>query len=501
MAPIVDPVAERADVGAAAVEGVRWMALSRLVGEIAGVISLVVLSRLVSPAEFGHAAIALTVAVLAGTLVSESLGGALVQRSDVDRRHRESVTALGLSVGLALTIVTLVAAPLIVPVFFNDEVVFLVQLAAPMFLISGVSIAGYAELQRRLAFRTLSLLGLATYLLGATCSIVAAAAGLGAAALLMGALVTAGSNAVALVALTRPPLPRWHARALRETTSFGVPAAFSSLLISLRSQVDYLILGTGFTAAQLGYYYRAFTLGVDYQAKVSGVIMHISFPIYSRAREQIDVRALRRRIMCVQTAILLPVLGLFIAVAPVLVPWALGERWTPAVVPAQIMAVAGMANAVKFGTGPLVLAMGRPRALLTLNTVALALYIPMLLALVPHGVTTVAIGNAAFFVAQALASYYFLLDRLLGIPMKALVTDVAAGATSAAGVVVAAGLVVAGLERVGWAAIPTMVAAGITAVVVHEVVLRSVFRPVWADLWLLIGRVVPMRSFIRQPAA
>ena len=72
-----------------------------------------------------------------------------------------------------------------------------------------------------------------------------------------------------------------------------------------------------------------------------------------------------------------------------------GERWTGAASLTQILAVGGMVSAVGTGTGALLLAVGRPRALLGYNGVAFAAYAIAVLASVPFGVTAVCVAVVA----------------------------------------------------------------------------------------------------------
>src|SRR3954447_17435143 len=67
----------------AAVAGVRWVAIAKVIGESAQLIASVILARLIVPAEFGHAAIALILVPLAAILTFEGFGSALVQRKEV----------------------------------------------------------------------------------------------------------------------------------------------------------------------------------------------------------------------------------------------------------------------------------------------------------------------------------------------------------------------------------------------------------------------------------
>ena len=73
-----EPTAE--GLSEAAVSGVRWLLIARIGGDTVQFAAAVALARLLSPAEFGHAAIALILVPLAAILTFEGFGSALVQR-------------------------------------------------------------------------------------------------------------------------------------------------------------------------------------------------------------------------------------------------------------------------------------------------------------------------------------------------------------------------------------------------------------------------------------
>ena len=116
-----------------------------------------------------------------------------------------------------------------------------------------------------------------------------------------------------------------------------------------------------------------------YQEKISGIMIRLAFPVYSRTTDLKELRRFHERATRIHAAVLLPLLTLLIVTAPDLVPWLFGERWAPAVEPVQILCVAGMIAAILTGYPQIMLAAGKPRALLVFNVFLLALYVARLL--------------------------------------------------------------------------------------------------------------------------
>jgi lipopolysaccharide exporter len=480
----------RSELREATLEGVRWISATRLVFEVVAVAGAVVLAHLVPPAAYGRFAIALVVPEIALSLVNEGLGTPLVRHQAVTRRHTEGTMAIGVAGGLALTALTYFAAPLLSTPLFGAETTELIQLYSPVFTIAGVMIVPLAMLQRRLEFNRIGISEVASAAVTTVVSIALALAGLDAEAFVLGSIAGIFAWAVVLLLFAgATPLPFWRGAEMREIASTGAPAAGAGLAGIGSRNVDYAILGARLTPAAVGFYYRAFTLGVEYERKVSGIVSRIAFPVYSRTRDMVHLRSVRQRIVRLNATLIFPLMVFFIVVAPVLVPWLFGARWEPAVVLAQILAVAGMAGTLKNTIDPLVLAAGKPRSLMVFNVCEVALYAGMLFLVSSGGdLVLVCAAVAGFRVATLIGSYAFLLAPVLDSSVFELLHDAGPALLGCFALAAAALPLRLFLDVPAVPLLATCAAAGFTA---YAVVLRLVSPASWADIRLIVSRLVP----------
>lgn len=477
----------------ATLDGVRWMAIAKVASELVLLVSTVVLARLISPAEFGRAAVAMIASAFALAITSQSFGAPLVQRKSLDREHVQSAFFMSLLLGASLAAVTLALAPALAKPVFGDATAGLVRLSAPLFLLAGLSVVPYALLQRRLDFRRLSRIEVVSRISGAAASVALAAAGLGAGAIVLGAVAAACVSTGQAIAAAPLSAPFPHRAAMREIVTFGVPAALSGLVRQANRNVDYAILGAQMGAAQVGYYWRAFQFGIEYQGKISSIMLRVAFPIYSRTRDLGDMRRLRSRIVRAHATLLFPLLAGLIAVAPVALPWLLGERWTPAVVPTQILAVAGMTAVVMTGLGPLLLALGRPEVLLRWNLISLVPYAIMVFLTAPIGIVAVCLGVVAVRVAMMLAIHAFVFKPLAGIPVRQLWHDAGPAAVSSVALLASAWPLTRWLSGLDATPLLTLPVAGLAGVAAYALALRALFPSAWSDVTLLRDRLLARR--------
>lgn len=479
------------DLREAAVSGVRWTMAARVASELITLVSAVILARLVAPSEFGEAVVPLIFVPLAVIFTFEGLGSALVQRKEIDDTHIEAAMLASLLTGAVLSLATFALAGPVGGQLFGKASAELLRLISPVFLLAGLGAVSRGLLWRHLDFRRVSLIEMVSLALGAISAVAMALSGLAAEAIVLGALIATLTTAVLLLISVPPPMPRFHREALRDVTGFGLPASAAGLTYVAVSNATIAVAAVRLTATQVGLYWRAFQLGVVYQDKISGIMMRLAFPIYSRTTDLDELRRFHERATRIHAAVLLPLLSLLIVLAPDLVPWVFGERWAPAAGAVQILAVAGMIAAILTGYPQILLAAGRPRALLVFNLVLLVLYVASSWIAAPHGITALAISVVGVHVAMLVAVYGVLFRLLLRIPIARLVTDLLpAIACSLALLAVAVPL--AGLLRDSGTPVPLLAAAvGTLGAVVYASALRSFFPVVWNDIVQLVSRILP----------
>ena len=215
---------------------------------------------------------------------------------------------------------------------------------------------------------------------------------------------------------------------MREIAGFGLPAGLASMAMVGYGNIDYLILGAKLSPAQVGFYYRAYTLGVQYETKISDIISRIAFPVYSRTEDLDHMRARALAGDPDQRGGDLPAAGAL-------------HRHRPAAGALALRPAVGAGR----GAGPdprgrrdgaddqqrNALAGARRRASLgpcSASTSAGSRPWPSVVFLAaPYGLNVVCVAVAAFQVITLIGSYRFMLARLVGLTVRQLVRDIGAG--------------------------------------------------------------------------
>ncbi|HUN79478.1 MAG TPA: oligosaccharide flippase family protein [Solirubrobacteraceae bacterium] len=481
----------------ATLSGVRWVMLTRVASEALALGATVALARLLAPAAFGEAAVALIFIPLATILTFEGFASALVQRESIEDEHVRAAVAMSALGGLVLSGLAAALAPLLWRPLFGAQAAELMLLMSPVFLLAALGGVSRALLWRRLRFRRISLIEMAALSVGNLLALALAIAGLGARAIVLGALAQVVLGTALLFAAAPAPLPRWHLGAQREISGFGVPAALAGVVDVMFRNVSYVIAAAVLPAAQTGMYWRAFNLGVVYQDKLSGVMMQMAFPVYSRTESRAELRRLHERAARVHAAVIFPILASLIVLAPVAVPFVLGAKWTPAVEPTQILAVAGMIAAVLTGYPQVMLAVGRPRALLRFNLVMLAGYAAVIYLAVGHGLIVLAVVTSAAYLCILVGVYRFLLSKTVELSIRRLLPELGPALAGCLALAAVAEPVRLALEPAGMPFV-TLALGGVAGLLAYAVALRLISPATWRDLALLLVRVLPPLERLRR---
>jgi O-antigen/teichoic acid export membrane protein len=481
-----------AELTAATVGGLRWISMSRIGTECLLVLSMVALARMIPPAAFGAFAVALIVVELAIGIPAEGIGSALVNRRELTREHLQVGTALGLILAVVMGAATWLLAGTLVAPLCGAEAASLVRLASPLFLLAAIGTVPSALLRRRLDFRMIAIMelsGSAVRALGAVA--LAGLAGLGGSALVLGSLAgTVVATAIAFAAAPAP-LPRLRLAAAREVADYGGPASLAAIAWAAFSNGDYMVIAARLGTAAAGQYWRAYTLAVGYQSKISIVMYTIAFPVLSRSANDEDLFALRTRMVRLLTVVLFPLLTGLAITAPLVIPWLFGANWQPAVLPTQLLCAGGASTLVIDAVGTALMATSRPRALLGYGVGHFVVYVGSVVFVAPYGIAAVALDAAVVHGLFLIVAYALLLRGKELHPLRSLWSDIAPATVACLAMAAAAVPVDLLAGSLGLPRPLHLLAVAIAGGAAYLLALRAGFAQSWSDLVLLARRLLP----------
>lgn len=383
-----------------------WAYGSYVGGRLLVLISTVVLARLLTPAEFGVVALALTFMVFLDTVKDLGLGQALIVAPD-DQIEERAQTAFGwsLMVGAGLSLVTLAISPLASAFFGAPGLGALLAVLGLNFFLRSIGVTHYALARRALDFRSRTMAELADATVRGIGSIALALAGLGAWALVLGYLM--GTSALVATIWWRVsfrPRLRLQRTHLRELLTFGGMLTVVDIGHALAHEIDYLFIARVLGVGQLGLYSVGFRLPELLIVNLAIVAGTVLFPAYAlldpaRLREAFLVSLRYTALLVFPVAV-----GLVLLARPVVLTL-FGERWEDAIPVMQVLAIYAVVVTLNVPAGTVYKVTNRPWILVAF-TIPYVIVLAIALTLFTHlGIVAVAIVMAGLQGVFAIAGW------------------------------------------------------------------------------------------------
>lgn len=318
-------------LSARALGGIGWSYLNVVGKALLTLLVLAVLSRLLTPGDFGLLGISWIVMDFGNRIGLTGIGHVIIQRSELTRCHIETAFALSVVIGGVIGAFVWISAPFFGLVFDEPIVKRLLQVLSAAFVIGGVGVVSGHLLRRNLRFKELMVADLLAYAVGyGLTATILAFHGFGVWALVWGELVRTLIYTV-MVALY-VPLRLRPLLAIREEAADLV---FRGAGISLIQMFEFIIraggifvVGRWLGATSLGYYTRADKLASIPLEYVGGSLFEVAFPAMAQRQRNINwLRDIYLYTIEMLSLLMLPVSVMIFVSAPEIAVVVLGEQW------------------------------------------------------------------------------------------------------------------------------------------------------------------------------
>lgn len=412
---------EPAQLGRAMVRGSAWMIASRWVLRLIGLVSTVVLARVLTPADFGLVAMAML--IVSGLEVLGETGQrlALIRLPAPTREHYDTAWTFSVIIGCSVALALAVAAPVAATLFEEPRVSSILWCLALRPLMGGFQNIGLVDLQRQLDFRRDQQVILIAKLVSFALTLTLALALRSYWALIAGTL--ANGLVVLVLSYTYSPFrPRLSLAKSRELWSFSIWTLVTHITQYCADRGDQAVIARQLDAQSMGAYVVGGELAAMPTEELVGPPARALYAVYSRVSE--DLPALRAHylnalsfiavIACASSTGLALVAGDAVRVV-------LGDKWLAAIPPMPWLALSAGVLGTARSAITVLLAAGHARA----NALRGIAFACMLVPATALGVAAKGLEGAAiarFAVTLTIAPImFFMLMRLIDMPLSGLV--------------------------------------------------------------------------------
>ena len=329
------------DVGRALAHGSAWMVGLRWAVRGLGLLSTFVLARLLSPGDFGLVAMAMLVVGLVEVFGQAGQQLALIRIPEPTRADYDSAWTLGILVGVAVTLLLWLVAPLAALYFHEPRATWMVRLLALRPLLGALDnigvVAFRAELRfsREFAFQILQRFGVMGVTIGGALWLRDERA-------LVAGILGGQTLGVALSYALHPYRPRLSLARARGLLAFSGWMLLVNVTQYIHDKADEMVVGGVADAATMGRYAVSSDAGTAPTIEVVLPATRALFPVFARiSGDRVAVRAAYLDVFAAACLISVATGVGMALVAGDFVRVALGPQWVEAVPLVRLLAIAG----------------------------------------------------------------------------------------------------------------------------------------------------------------
>ena len=350
-----------------------WSAMGSWAGLAGGMVSLVILARLLDPTDFGIYGFVMVTLAIPEAIACNSLGDSLIQRKELDSGHSNSVLALSLLFAVLFSIAVIGGSSYLETFFGHENLApYLWVMSLGLFLGAIVTVPA-AHLQRRLAFKQVAMIDVIGTIAGAVVGIVMAILLGNAWALVIMELARRTVRAVAFCWFDRwLPSFRFSFQDMRDLAAFNLSSVGIRITTVLEMNIPRAVVGIFLGPAALGMFNLALRVQDQAGAALISPFGAIALPFASISQNNRELlHRMQRGAITVATFVAYPAFLGAVAIAPLAVPIIFGEKWIGAIAVIQISLLIGIRRPTATFDAGILKGVGRPDLVLKIALVCL----------------------------------------------------------------------------------------------------------------------------------
>lgn len=343
------------------VNGIVWTGSSTFVNAVINFVILVVLARILSPADFGLMGMVMAVINFVVLFSDFGLCAAIVRQKETNEEELSTIFFLSVGMGIFLFLICFFSSGLIARFFQKTELSYLLKIISVSLIVTASSQTFAALLLKAMNFKALFKVNIMSSIAYGVVSISLALKGFGVRSLVIGLFVRQVVHLIS-VYMFNPFTPRFlfSIRSVENSFRFGIYVFGERIVNYFIGNLDYIIIGRLLGAEALGYYTLAYNLMLVPIAKIAGAVRRVVFPAFSKVQD--DNERMKRgylKVVRYISLITFPAMAGLFMVSKEFVNVVYGPKWEPVILVLQILCFIGAVQSITTVVEPVLYAKGR----------------------------------------------------------------------------------------------------------------------------------------------
>ena len=397
------------------ISSVKWTTLATAVKGITQLILISILSRILSPSDFGLMAIVNAIIAFTTIFSDLGIGSAIIHKQDISQKQLSSLYWLNLFSSLVITFAITISSSFVSNFYHEQRLVYLLPTASIIFLIN----ASYQQLrfrsEKELKFNQLALIEITAALSGLLSAISSAYLGAGAFSLIIGTLTTAFITAILswiyLAAGWRPSFSL-DLNEIRSFLSFSTYMIGNGIVSCTNQMADIFIGGKLLSTSALGIYSLPRNFSLQIALLINPIVTRIAFPLMAKAQnDPTQLKYTYLKTMFITASLNFPIYIFIFTYSTEVSHLIFGEKIIAIPETLRILALWGLVRSTGNPVGSLLLAIGKPNIqfywnLSILTLIVLCVYFGSL-----HGSIGIAYSMLLCQLVLFIPCWYFLIKN------------------------------------------------------------------------------------------
>ncbi len=335
-----------------------------------GLVSVVVLARLLQPSDFGVVAVALSAAAFVELFGWIGLRQALLRIPDLDRSHYDTAWTIQFALFLALAAVMIAIAPLAGDFYDQPAVTGILWALSLRMVALAVANIGIVDFERDLTLGRDMAVRLGARVAALVVTLVAAVTLRDYRALVIGMVAQSVLWSLGTY-LVHPYRPRFGISRRSEILGVSLWMFISTFAEWVQGQIERILLGRIASPTATGLYSVSKDLSNIFTQEIATALNRVTFPVFAQGRSEKEAGF--GVLLGAYAAIVAPLGAGLIATAPDTIAVLLGPKWLPAAPLMRIIALYTSIQAISLMAASTLQASGQARRSAMLNIAGAAL--------------------------------------------------------------------------------------------------------------------------------
>ena len=359
--------------------GALWMVLFKFSERGLGLLSTLILVRLLAPADFGVVAMAMSFVALLELLAAFGFDVALIRNQGTERKDYDTAWTLNVLLGVGVATLMLALSQPLSSFYREPALATVIALLAVGSAVQGFENIGVVAFRKNLEFAREFRFLVAKKIVSFAITVPLAFVLRNFWALVFG-IVAGRCASVALSYWVHPYRPRFSLAARGDLLHFSKWLLVNNALNFLRERASDFVIGRAGGARSLGIFNVSYEIANLPTTELVMPINRAVFPAYARiAADRDALRASFAAVIGVIALFAVPAGTGIAAVADALTYVVLGPKWMDGVPAIEMLAFFGVTIALQTNSYSIYLALGKPQLQACVSLVFLAVLIPGLL--------------------------------------------------------------------------------------------------------------------------